>query len=91
MTSLTSSWGSPATSSRTNTQYTNRLHDREALYRQMPELFEELPEAGAPDKPKLVFFFDEVHLLFDDAHKHLVARIAQAVKLIRGLPGSVKR
>lgn len=57
----------------------------------MPELFEELPEAGAPDKPKLVLFFDEVHLLFDDAPKHLVARIAQAVKLIRGLPGSVKR
>ena len=57
----------------------------------MPELFEELPEAGAPDKPKLVIFFDEVHLLFDDAPKHLVDRISQAVKLICGLPGTQKR
>jgi len=49
----------------------------------MSELFEELPEVGDPDKPKLVFFFDEAHLLFDDAPKHLVDRIAQVVKLIR--------
>lgn len=49
----------------------------------MSELFEELPEVGDPEKPKLVFFFDEAHLLFDDAPKHLVDRIAQVVKLIR--------
>lgn len=49
----------------------------------MSELFEELPEVGDPDKPKLVFFFDEAHLLFDDAPKHLLDRVAQVVKLIR--------
>ncbi len=49
----------------------------------MSELFEDLPEVGDPDKPKLVFFFDEAHLLFDDAPKHLLDRIAQVVKLIR--------
>lgn len=49
----------------------------------MSELFEELPEVGDPDKPKLVFFFDEAHLLFDDAPGHLLDRIAQVVKLIR--------
>ena len=50
-----------------------------------------MPEAGDPDKPKLVFFFNEVHLLFDDAPKHLVDRISQVVKLICGLSGSLKR
>ena len=49
----------------------------------MSELFEELPEVGNPDKPKLVFFFDEAHLLFDDAPKVLLAKIEQVVKLIR--------
>jgi len=49
----------------------------------LSELFEELPEVGDPDKPKLVFFFDEAHLLFDDAPKALVDRIEQVVKLIR--------
>jgi uncharacterized protein len=49
----------------------------------MSELFEELPEVGDPDKPKLVLFFDEAHLLFDDAPKVLVQRIEQVVKLIR--------
>eukprot|EP00913_Durusdinium_trenchii_P021390 g20103.t1 len=49
----------------------------------MSELFEELPEVGDPDKPKLVFFFDEAHLLFDDAPKVLVERIEQVVRLIR--------
>lgn len=49
----------------------------------LSELFEELPEVGDPDKPKLVFFFDEAHLLFDDAPKALVDRIAQVVRLIR--------
>ena len=49
----------------------------------LSELFEELPEVGDPDKPKLVFFFDEAHLLFDDAPKALVQKIEQVVKLIR--------
>ncbi|WP_421852597.1 helicase HerA-like domain-containing protein [Oricola sp.] len=49
----------------------------------LSELFEELPEVGDPDKPKLVFFFDEAHLLFDDAPKILIERIEQVVKLIR--------
>ncbi len=49
----------------------------------LSELFEELPEVGDPDKPKLVFFFDEAHLLFDDAPKGLVDKIEQVVKLIR--------
>ncbi len=46
-------------------------------------LFEELPEVGDPDKPKLVFFFDEAHLLFDEAPKALIEKIEQVVKLIR--------
>ena len=49
----------------------------------MSELFEELPEVGNPDKPKMVFFFDEAHLLFDGAPKILLAKIEQVVKLIR--------
>ena len=49
----------------------------------LSELFEELPEVGDPDKPKLVFFFDEAHLLFDEAPKVLVERVEQVVKLIR--------
>ncbi|MDO4493137.1 MAG: DUF853 family protein [Clostridia bacterium] len=49
----------------------------------LSELFETLPEAGDLDKPKLVFFFDEAHLLFRDAPKALVAKIEQVVKLIR--------
>ncbi len=49
----------------------------------LSELFEELPEVGDPDKPKLVFFFDEAHLLFDDAPKALIAKIEQVVRLIR--------
>ena len=49
----------------------------------LSELFEELPEVGDPDKPKLVFFFDEAHLLFEDAPKGLVDKIKQVVKLIR--------
>ncbi len=47
------------------------------------ELFEELPEVGDLDKPRLVFFFDEAHLLFDDAPKALIAKVEQVVKLIR--------
>lgn len=49
----------------------------------MSELFEQLPEAGDPEKPKFVFFFDEAHLLFDDAPKTLVDKIEQVVRLIR--------
>jgi DNA helicase HerA-like ATPase len=49
----------------------------------LSELFENLPEVGDPDKPKLVFFFDEAHLLFADAPKALVDKIEQVVRLIR--------
>jgi DNA double-strand break repair helicase HerA and related ATPase len=49
----------------------------------MSELFETLPEVGDPDKPKLVFFFDEAHLLFNDAPKSLLEKIEQVVRLIR--------
>jgi DNA helicase HerA-like ATPase len=49
----------------------------------LSELFETLPEVGDPDKPKMVFFFDEAHMLFDDAPKVLMSRIEQVVKLIR--------
>jgi DNA helicase HerA-like ATPase len=49
----------------------------------LSELFEELPEAGDPPKPKLVFFFDEAHLLFNDAPKALMDKIGQVVRLIR--------
>lgn len=49
----------------------------------LSELFEELPEVGDLDKPKLVFFFDEAHLLFNDAPKVLVERVEQVVRLIR--------
>ena len=49
----------------------------------MSELFEQLPEVGDPDKPTLVFFFDEAHLLFEDAPPALVEKIEQVVRLIR--------
>ncbi|MDB5690191.1 MAG: hypothetical protein JWL91_2067 [Sphingomonas bacterium] len=49
----------------------------------LSELFETLPEVGDVDKPKLVFFFDEAHLLFDDAPKALLDKIEQVVRLIR--------
>ncbi|MBK8907755.1 MAG: DUF853 family protein [Rhodospirillales bacterium] len=49
----------------------------------LSELFEELPEVGDPDKPTLVFFFDEAHLLFDDAPKALLDKVEQVVRLIR--------
>ncbi len=49
----------------------------------LSELFENLPEVGDLDRPKLVFFFDEAHLLFDDAPPALVQRIEQVVRLIR--------
>jgi DNA helicase HerA-like ATPase len=49
----------------------------------LSELFEEMPEVGDPDKPKLVFFFDEAHLLFKDAPKALLEKVEQVVRLIR--------
>jgi DNA helicase HerA-like ATPase len=49
----------------------------------LSELFENLPEVGDPDKPKLVFFFDEAHLLFTDAPKALVSKVEQVARLIR--------
>lgn len=62
--------------------------DRPALFSTflmylLAELFETLPEVGDTDKPKLVFFFDEAHLLFRDASKAFVASIVQTVRLIR--------
>ena len=48
----------------------------------LSELFEELPEVGNPDKPVMVFFFDEAHLLFDDAPKPLIQKIEQVARLI---------
>jgi len=49
----------------------------------LSELFEQLPEVGDPEKPKLVFFFDEAHLLFDEAPRALVDKIEQVVRLVR--------
>jgi uncharacterized protein len=49
----------------------------------LSELFEELPEVGDPDKPKLVFFFDEAHLLFEGAPRALLDKVEQVVRLIR--------
>jgi hypothetical protein len=49
----------------------------------LSEMFEQLPEVGDPDKPKLVFFFDEAHLLFNEAPKALLEKVEQVVRLIR--------
>jgi uncharacterized protein len=49
----------------------------------LSELFEQLPEVGDPDRPRLVFFFDEAHLLFDDAPRALLDKVEQVVRLIR--------
>ena len=49
----------------------------------LAELFERLPEVGDPEKPRLVFFFDEAHLLFTDAPKPLLTKIEQVVRLVR--------
>ena len=49
----------------------------------LSELFENLPEAGDPEKPKLVFFFDEAHLLFTDIAPALIEKIEQMARLIR--------
>jgi DNA helicase HerA-like ATPase len=49
----------------------------------LSELFEKLPEVGDPEKPRLVFFFDEAHLLFHDVPKALIGKVEQVVRLIR--------
>ncbi len=59
-----------------------KLYSTFLLY-MLSELFERLPEVGDMDKPKMVFFFDEAHLLFKDAPKALLEKIEQVVKLIR--------
>ena len=66
----------------------DKLYHSPALYStfllwMLAELFEQLPEVGDLDRPKLVFFFDEAHLLFDDAPKALVDKVEQVVRLIR--------
>ncbi|MCB1883502.1 MAG: DUF853 domain-containing protein [Geminicoccaceae bacterium] len=66
----------------------DRLMGRPRLYATfllwlLSELFETLPEVGDPEKPKLVFFFDEAHLLFDEAPKALLDKVEQVVRLIR--------
>ena len=60
----------------------SKLYSTFLLYL-LSELFERLPEVGDMDKPKMVFFFDEAHLLFNDAPKALLEKIEQVVKLIR--------
>jgi DNA helicase HerA-like ATPase len=72
----------------TNILIADRLMQSPRLYATfllwlLAELFEQLPEVGDPDKPKLVFFFDEAHLLFDDVPKILEEKIEQVVRLIR--------
>jgi len=66
----------------------DRLYNHPKLYStfllwMLAELFEQLPEVGDPEKPKLVFFFDEAHLLFNDAPRALLEKIEQVVRLIR--------
>ena len=73
---------------RINVLMSDRLMQSPRLYAMfllwlMSELFEQLPEVGDPDKPMLVFFFDEAHLLFTDAPKALVDKVVQVVRLIR--------
>ncbi len=71
-----------------NILHCERLYQSPLLYSTfmlwlLAELFEELPEVGDPEKPRLVFFFDEAHLLFKDAPKALKDKVEQVVKLIR--------
>jgi uncharacterized protein len=73
---------------RINVLMSDRLMQSPRLYAMfllwlLSELFEQLPEVGDPDKPVLVFFFDEAHLLFDSPSKALVEKVAQVVRLIR--------
>ena len=78
----------PGGKGRINVLAANRLMQAPRLYATflmwiLSELFEDLPEVGDPDKPKFVFFFDEAHLLFDDAPKSLIQKIEQVARLIR--------
>lgn len=71
-----------------NVLSSNRLIQNPTVYStfllwMMTELFEKLPEVGDLEKPRMVFFFDEAHLLFNDAPKALIQKIVQVVKLIR--------
>ena len=72
----------------------DRLMDSPRLYATfllwlLSELFEQLPEVGDPDRPKIAFFFDEAHLLFDDAPKALVEKVERVARLIRSKGVSV--
>ena len=78
----------PSGAGRVNVLMSDRLMQSPRLYAMfllwlLSELFEQLPEIGEPDKPKLVFFFDEAHLLFTDAPKALTEKVVQVVRLIR--------
>ncbi len=78
----------PGGQGRINILAANKLMGSPRLYATfllwiLSELFENLPEVGDPDKPKLVFFFDEAHLLFDDAPKALLNKVEQVARLIR--------
>jgi len=71
-----------------NILHSVKLYQKPALYStfllwMLSELFETLPEEGDMDKPKMVFFFDEAHLLFSDAPKVLLQKVEQVVRLIR--------
>src|SRR5690606_29636958 len=55
----------------------------------LAELFEQLPEVGDPERPRLVFFFDEAHLLFNEAPKALREQIGQVARLIRSQGGGI--
>jgi len=78
----------PSGQGRVNILAADRLMGSPRLYATfllwlLSELFENLPEVGDPDKPKFVFFFDEAHLLFDDAPKALLDKVEQVARLIR--------
>jgi len=84
----------PGGDGRVNILAADKLMSSPRLYATMllwilSELFETLPEVGDPDKPKLVFFFDEAHLLFDDAPKALLDKVEQVARLIRSKGVSV--
>lgn len=84
----------PGGQGRVNILAADRLMSSPRLYATfllwlLSELFENLPEVGDPDKPKLVFFFDEAHLLFDDAPKALIGKVEQVARLIRSKGVSV--
>ena len=78
----------PSGQGRVNILAADRLMGSPRLYATfllwlLSELFENLPEVGDPDKPEFVFFFDEAHLLFDDAPKALLDKVEQVARLIR--------